>query len=342
MLSALDRFFTAYFGGRKDSDTDKALVAELVEAVVDVVEPKLRADGRYAQKLSPSLRATLAYLRSIGRQLDAPLALRRTDWTGDPRLNAFFATPGDIAATLGRSRDLRRFFAEPQHAQLEEAHALLVMKKVERQVFAPAFVDGQLRQDVPQTTVSFSEPRIPGAAATEQEVRIAIGKRIIHLLAQVTLSKIVALDERSVQLQEHKGYLGARVRILELARDGMQGIVDDPATIEAKLAEARASLKQTTDEYIETKSGLATLDGYISHIKAVFGGPEQHLRLVREELRLTRMGVRVSPESDEAANTVGVTEVTLGPDKRVIALVRCPRAEMPPEEDLIAKAERYL
>jgi len=342
MLGALDRFFASYFGNRKGEDADKALVAELGEAVVDVVEPKMRADSRYARKVNTSMRATLTYLRSLGRQLDPPIALRRAEWRDDPRLNAFFATADDIAATMGRCKDLRRFFAAPEHAGADEAHALLVMKKVERQTFGPAFVDGQLRQDVPQTTVSFSESRIAGPAATEQEVRIALGKRIVHLLAQVTLSRIVSLDERATGLQEHKGYLAARVRILELARDGMQGIVEDPATIDSKLVQARAELKTATDQYIESKSALATLDGYFAQIDAVFGRPEEHLQLVREELCLTRMGVRVAAGSEEAANTIAISHVTLGPDQRVIALVTCPRAEMPPEEDLVAKAARYL
>jgi len=342
MPSALDRFFSAFFGGRKDAEPDKALIGELLEAVVDVVEPKIRADRRYAQKLDGAVRSTLTYLRSLGRQLDPPLLLVRAAWVEDPRLNAFFATADEVGATMGRSKELRKFFAQPEHAAAAEAHAVLVMKKVERKVLAPAFVDGVLRQDVPQTMVSFAEPRIAGPAATEQEVRMAIGRRIIHLLGQVTLSKIIALDERSVELQEHKGYLAARLRILELARDGMQGIVDDPATIETKISEVQRELKQTVDQYIETKSNLATLDGYITQIKQVFGRPEEHLSLTREAIRLTRMGVRVAPDCAEMANTVAVTEVKLAADNRVIVLVRCPRSEMPPEEDLVANAERYL
>ncbi len=342
MVSALDRFFSGFFASRKNAEPDRELIAALIEAVVDVVEPKLRADGGYARKLHPTVRATLAYLRSLGPQLDPPLPLTRSGWMDDPRLNAVFATADDVCATMGRSKELRRFFADPANSALNEAHAVLVMKKVERKVLAPGSVDGQLRQDVPQTTVSFAEPRIAGPSATEQEVRMAIGKRIIHLLGQIVLTRIVSLDERSVELQEHKGYLAARVRILELARDGMQGIVDDPDTIQKKLADVRSELKQTMDQYIETKSALATLDGYVAQIKDVFGHPEAHLSLGREELRQSRMGVRLDAGSTEPANLVSVTEVTLGPDRRVIALVRCPRTEMPPEEDLVAKAERYL
>jgi hypothetical protein len=38
-------------------------VAELTDLVVDTVEPKVRANRRYRQKLEPCMRTTIAYLR---------------------------------------------------------------------------------------------------------------------------------------------------------------------------------------------------------------------------------------------------------------------------------------
>jgi len=281
-------------------------------------------------------------MRKLGQGLEPPLLLERARWVDDPRLNAYFATANDLRATLGRCKDLRKFFARPEHSELVEAYAVIVMQVQERKVLAPGFENGILRQDIPQVSVSFSEQRLLAPAASEQEVRLDIGKRIVRLLAQVALTRIVALSDRSVELQEQKAYLGARLRILELARDGMQGIVDDPATIEAKIREAEHELKSTVDQYIETKSSLATLNDYIAQMTQVFGEPEQHLGLVREEIRLTRMGMKVAENSTEPANTIALTKLSVGPQTRVIALVRCPRAELPPEEDLVAKAERYL
>ena len=54
---------------------------------------------------------------------------------------------------------------------------------------------------------------------------------MIERLAQVALSRIVATDMKATELQEHKAILGARMRLLNLARDGMEGVVKDPATI---------------------------------------------------------------------------------------------------------------
>jgi len=344
LASALDRFVAALFGGgRAQKGDDPALLAALAEAVVDVVEPKVKLASGYQRKLGGSIQATIDHLRGLAPLLGEPLVMARSAWMEDARLNAFFATAGDLVSCIGRSKELRKLFAATDAAAVPEAYALLAMTKEQHTVLAPAFVDGQLRQDVPQVTVSFSNQRLLGATPTEKEARMELGRRIIYRLGQVALTRVVALSDKSVQLQEHKAYLAARLKILALARDGMEGIVEDAATIESKINEAQKELKDTVDQYIDVKSSLATLDDYIAQIKEVFGNPAQHVTLTRETIRLTRLGVKVPENSTEPANSVVLTEIAIGTRIRgVIALARCSRAEMPPEEDLVAKAARYL
>jgi hypothetical protein len=157
------------------------------------------------------------------------------------------------------------------------------------------------------------------------------------------LSRIVELDMKATELQEHKAYLGARLRLLNLARDGMEGIVKDPATIAEQIKTLQGELKETVDGYIEAKASLATLDGYIKHIDEVFSNPEQHISLSHTPMRLNKLGVKVGDATLGAVNELALAELSIGKDlQAVIAIARCPRSELPPKEDLIAKAERYL
>jgi hypothetical protein len=58
---------------------------------------------------------------------------------------------------------------------------------------------------------------------------------------------------------------------------------------------------------------------------------------------VTRLGVRVEGESAEAVNELDLAELSLGEGFRAaVAVVRCPRAEVPSKEELIAQAERSL
>ena len=159
----------------------------------------------------------------------------------------------------------------------------------------------------------------------------------------VALSRIVAVDMKATELQQHKAYLGARLRLLNLARDGMEGIVKDPASIGAEIKAVERELKETVDGYVEAKASLLTLDGYIKHIDEVFSHPEQYVSLTRTPLRVSRMGIKVDDASQGPVNDLMLAELTIGEKLQIaIAVVRCPRSEMPPKEDLVAKAERYL
>ncbi len=344
--SFFDRVAAALFGGgqpRLDDEADRQLIADTIEAVVETVEPRVRLNARYRDKLEGCVRKTIAHLRAIAREPLEPVLLARAAWSDDPRLNAFFARADDVTACLGRSRELRAFFGNPASADVQEAYALLGMKKEERTVFAPRHEGDTLTHDVAQVTVSFSEHRVIAPAATLAATRLEIGKRIIQRLAQVALSRIIALDTKATELQEHKAFLAARMRLLNLARDGMEGIVKDPATISEQMKAVERELKQTVGDYIETKSSLATLDGYIGQIDDVFSHPDQHLTLTRTPVRISRMGYKVDNAATGPVNELTLAELSIGENLRgAIAIVRCPRSELPPKEDLVAKAERYL
>ena len=343
--SLFDRAVGILFGRQQQvrPDQDQQLIAELTDAIVDTVEPKVRAQRRYREKLEPCVRATIAYLREVGRTPLQPLVLERARWGSDPCLNAFFASADDIPAFLGRSKELRAFFEGASHAGAGEAFALLGMRRDEKTVLAPRLENGVMTEEVAQTTVSFSGHRLVAPSATEQEARLEVGRRIMLRLAQVALGRILEIDRKGVQAEQQKAWLTTRLRFLKLAQDGMEGIVDDPATIGQQIAQVQRELDQAVKDYIEVKSTLVTLDGYIAQIEEVFGHPERHVSLTRSELHLTRMNVKVEPGREEPHQALTLAELKVGDRlSAVIAFVRVPRSELPPKEDLLAQAERFL
>ena len=345
MASLFERVAAALFGGGSsapDDPAEKQLVADMTELVVETVDTRVRMNPGYQRKLSGCVNCCIAHLRSIAAGGFEPLLLTRAAWSSDPRVNAFFATADDVPACLGRSTELRAFFDNPVNQGVDEAFALLGMKKEEKTVLAPKLEGDGVRHDVAQVTVSFSGHRIIAPTATLQATRVEIGRRVFQRLAQVALSRIVAVDMKATELQEHKAYLGARLRLLNLARDGMEGIVKDPATIGEETKALERDLKQTVNDYVEAKSSLASLDGYIKHIADVFEHPEQHVSLTRTPLRVSQMGMKVDDDHQGAVNDLMLAELAIGDFRAAVAIVRCPRSAVPAKEDLIAKAERSL
>ena len=66
-------------------------------------------------------------------------------------------------------------------------------------------------------------------------------------------------------------------------------------------------------------------------------------RSTHTPLRLSKLGVKVDAAAMGAVNELTLAELSIGDNLRgAIAIVRCPRSELLPKEDLVAKAERYL
>jgi hypothetical protein len=343
MASLFERVVAALFGGTAGnlSETDRQLVDDMTELIVDTVEPRVRARSGYRDMLAGGVQRTIEHLRAMGREPFEPLLLSRSNWAQDARINAFFATADDVPGCVGRSQEIRRFFE--QHPDCAEAYALLGMKRDEKTILAPHLEGETLKHDVAQVAVSFSGHRLVAPAADPAQTRLEIGRRIIERLAQLALARILELDQKATELQQHKGYLGTRLRLLNLARDGMEGLVSDPATIEQQIREVERGLKETVEGYVEAKGSIATLDGHIDQINAVLTQPAEQVALTHVHLRLTRMGIKVEPGSSEAAEDLDLTDLSIGEGLRAtIAVVRIPRTQLPPKEDLIANAERYL
>jgi len=333
------------FGPAGPPDADKALVADAIEAIVDVVDPRIRSDGGYRRKLEPGLRATIALLRAIGQQLPAPIALSPGSWKDEPLVRCCFARPDDVRELLGRSRELYRFFdANPG---CEEAHVLLAMRREERKVLAPALVGGELRQDVQQVTVSFGRRRLIAPAADALGCRRQVGEAILRRMAALALQGMVGKERRVKDLEERKGILATRLRMLQLRRDRVQQALENEAdeadNAAAEIAQLESALQTTLEEFVATKASLATLEGIIDNVRRIFEVPQKVVGLETIALRLSGTGMRVEPGSDEAGIDLRLQELFIGDDLRgVVAFVRCARRDLPPPDEAIRRAERSL
>jgi hypothetical protein len=344
MPSLLERVAEALFGpaGAKSTDVDQPLVDDTIAAFVETVEPRLKLCSGYREKLAGPVRATLAHLRALAREVpEDALPLTRAAWADDPFVRAVFARADDVAAAIGRSEELRRFFDE--HPAADEAVALLGMRREERQVFAPRLEGGTVRQDVAQTTVGFAGHVLIAPAQALAPTRLEVGRRILLRLAQLVLARVVAIGEKASALAQDKAMLSVQLRMLRSGRDGLQALAGDGADAAGRIRELERQLASTSAECAETQASLATLDDYIAQIDAVLGQPQAQVAIEHVRLRVSRTGVRVDAASPEPADDLELVELALGDGLRAtIRLVRVPRAEMPPREDQLARAALML
>ncbi|MGW8183355.1 MAG: hypothetical protein ACWGMT_05300 [Burkholderiales bacterium] len=324
-------------------DPDRPIVEAAIEAVVDAVDPRLRLVSGYREKLAPGVRRTIAHMRELGREVPDPVDLSRAAWSANPFIGALFATAEDIPVLLGRSHELTAFFDAAANAGAQEAYALLGMRMEERTVLGAALVGDAVQHDVAQKTVGFVGHRILAVAADALACRREVGARIMRRLAALALQRITARERRANELEERKAILAAQLRLLTLRRGGLQSVAGDAPDESAEIERLERALHATVDDYIETKTNLATLDGTIGIISEVLGAPREHLRLARLHRRVNRMGILVPSGSPEAASDLEFLELALGDGLRaVIAIVRIPRMELPAKADRLKDAARRL
>jgi hypothetical protein len=330
------------FGPAGPPDAEKTLVADALEAIVDVVDPRIRSDRSYRRKLEPGVRSTIEHLRGIGQLLPAPILLSPERWKDEPLVQSCFARPDEVRELFGRSRELYRFFdANPG---CEEAHALLALRREERTVLAPALIGGELRQDVQQVTVSFGQRRLIAPAMDALGCRRQVGEAILRRMAALALQGMIGKERRVKDLEERKGILATRLRMLQLRRDGVQRALEneaeDPA---AEIAQLENALQTTVEAFVAEKASLATLEGIIDNVRRIFEAPQKVVGLETIALRLSGTGYKVAPGSREAGTDLSLQELFIGEDLRgVIAFVRCARRDLPPPDDAIRRVERTL
>ena len=97
-------------GGVVLDERQREIIDRVIEFVVDNTDPRIRVVPRYKKKLTPAVMRTAQHLAGIIRALPEHLELSRDRWSDDPRLNAFFASAGDIPQAMARSADLRAYF----------------------------------------------------------------------------------------------------------------------------------------------------------------------------------------------------------------------------------------
>ncbi len=320
-----------------------AAIPGVVDMVVETVDPRLRLVPRYQEKLAAGVRRTVAYLRSLVPEPPPPIELSQKAWAADPRVNAFFAAATDVPVIMGRSKELRAYFDDPARAGAREAIAMLAMEMREQNVLGVAMEGGMLKHDVAQTTVSFSDHRIVMPAETLADARFELGKRILRGLTQVALKRIEAIQARKQDLEQTRGRLATKLRSLRGRPAALESLAEDPDAHQGEVEALERQLEQAKTELTEAKAGLATLDGYLDQVNEVLTQPEQHVKLEMVRLRVNRMGIKIAEDSAEPASELTLARVSVGPDiTRVVAAVRCAREDMPPREDLLAQAERYL
>ena len=313
----------------------------LLEEAVEAVDPRIRMLGGYQKQLRGAVEGAMDYVEEMVEAIPGAIEINRETFVTDPRVHAFFVNVEDLQGAFSRSPELRTFLEDHQYQEQDECCALLCMKMTEKSGFGMELEGEQVRRDVPQVTVSFSDHQIYAPAANEMETRTGLKKCIFDSLVANAVERISQNRSAAEHLDGERRKLLTRLRSLGqgdwVSASPRPGLSADPSV---------AELQQM---FIDNEAQLAMAspclgpEDTLQALNAVLGAPDQYVRVKYMRLKLNRMGVRLERDSLQSGNEVDLAEVELGDaDKRVVVLARFPRWEMLPQEDFLDNVSRHF
>jgi len=339
MGSLLQEIFSRFGGTFKpwdDADDEEATepscsgtLTQAIEHVVDETYSRLRFLSGYSRRLREPVTTAFDHIDALVERVPEAILCSRATFSQDPRVNAFFAGPNHLQAVFSRSAEVHDLLEANPEA--EACWALLCMKIEEHRQLGVALVGDAVRKDVMQTTVNFIDHQILSPATSETGARCSLKHCIFKGLLAYIRKRARDDDIRVTKLENRRNFLVTRLHRPASEDDGR----------------SRQKLQRELDEIGETLAReiprLASLQSRLELVADVLGHPAQYVSGNLRTMRLNRMGIKLDGDRTDTGNAVPLFEIQVaGQGTRIGTLVRFPRAELLPRQDLVRKADLFL
>ncbi len=300
-----------------------------VEHVVDETYSRLRFLSGYSRRLREPVATTLRHIDGLVEEVPGAILCSRSAFSEDPRVNAFFADPDHLQKVFSRSAEVRELLdAEPD---AEECWALLCMRKEEHRRLGMSLIGDAVRKEVMQTAVNFVDHQVLSPATSEVGARSSLKCCIFSgLLAYIRKQ---ARDEkiRVIEAENRRDLLVARLH----------------RSVSENGSESRAEVQREIDEIEKVLAReiprLASLESRLERTVDVLENPARYVSGHLISIHLSRLGIKLDGNGTDTGNEVPLFEIRVaGQGVRIGALVRFPRAELLPQQDLARKADLFL
>ncbi|AXE31862.1 hypothetical protein DK842_19345 [Chromobacterium phragmitis] len=294
-----------------------------IDRLLHACDRRLCLLPNHQQALAPGMRISQDYLSTLTEKLPPVLELSLPSFSRDRRLGLLFAGPSSLLELLEGSDALRDFFSRAANG--DEAWALMTMRRSETGRFGVAMENGELRNDVAQTVVSFDGHRLQMPCASEDSFHRQSGERALHVLTAVIAGQLSLQEQTRLQLEAEQG----RLQLRKLALKSAAHVVLDEQDSD-DLPETLAGVDQRLKEIrplLESLRELNSLEGGLDTVRHILEHPRDYFSLESVALRLNRMGVKVG-DGDEESTLLQLEELVLGkerPTRRALMAVRVRR-----------------
>jgi hypothetical protein len=333
------KLFQSIFGrGDVVGRYPETLIEGAIERAVDLTDARLRLVPGYRKRLRQPIIHAIDQVMALVDAIPAPLAASPDGYRGDFRLAALFASGQEMLQILGRDKGLREYLASAEGRRAERVTTLLVARREERNILGMDLVGDQVRRDVAQVSVSFAAHRLLEANLSEPECRRFLKRRAFDHVLALALGEITEVRVERADLQRQRDLLQRKLKAVKRgtlpfgARDSGQA---DEADIQAELDAVSAQLAELGADQGVLKTHLGVVADRLADAEHQVWFDEVHLCL-------GPMNIRRDADYPSARQMVFQELRDARGQRAVMLLLAIAAGDLPPVEDLVSAAERYL
>lgn len=280
--------------------------AELIDHIVNSVEPKLKGVKGYRKRLKDPVRLCREHCRKIVGEIPGPFQLERSGYPGDPVIKAAFAGSVRIEDLLNR---VDRATSQTALSGNDRV-ALLTMTSREKTIYGRKKQGDMIVGDVAMRSITFTDHNIVGLATTLEESRKALERFSLDIIAEAAARELSEIRTRLVDLRQRKEQLRAMKKMFGGGSGfGCVFVPYDPEKQE-KQRKLEQMLVETVSEIEAASSESEMPENWLTIVENFLSKPEDILSLQRVSLRLDWSNV-LTDDPDEKAETITFATFTL-------------------------------
>lgn len=281
---------------------------ELIDYVVDIIEPKLKQVKDYRKRLRKPLDTCRAYCRAMVMEIPGPIRLKRNGARGDPLIKAAF-TKSELLDELLNSAALTRSSAALSGTGRV---ALLTMTSREKTIFGRKQLGNLMVTETAMRAITFTDHAIVGLSSTLESSRKALEKHALDILAEAAARELSEARTRLVDLNQRQERLRAMEKMFGTATGASMGAIFVPYDPEKskKQKDVEKLLAETEEEIASARRNSETPEDWLTIVEKYLSNPYDILNLRLISLRLNWKNV-LTDDPSEKADTITFATFTL-------------------------------
>ncbi len=281
---------------------------ELIDYVVNTVEPELKRVKGYRTRLREPLQICREHCREIVAKIPGPITIGRTGYGDHPFIRAAFTGADPVENLLDRAAGRKSQITLSGTQRV----ALLMMTSREKTIFGRKQVGDIMVGDVAMRSVNFTDHDIVGLATTLADSRKALEKYTLEIVVEAAARELSEMRTRLVDLRQRQEWLRTMTKMFGTGMRVDMGCVFVPFDPEKQKKQEKIEqlITDTEEEIASVRSQSETPEDWLAIVEDFLSKPEEILNMQLVSLRLNWLNV-LTDDPKEKADTITFATFTL-------------------------------